>query len=211
VFDFVGDLENSPQWGRSKKTVRDPESPEGLGALFQEETTFFGEKVSHETEMGCWDPPKEIAYSNRFENGVVEHTRITLEPVEEGTRVSAAVELQVEQLPQVLAPFVALYVKQRATSRLEKLAKTFEVPEPSENGGVAMVAFGVLLLATAGLRYLYEALPEGEWRTFLALLSVAVIAGVLAIILWRIGGKAPAEGNERSPGEDAILHGELDG
>ena len=199
VFDFVGNLENSPEWGRAKKTVKDPESPDGLGALFQEETKFFGEKVSHESEVGCWDPPTEMAYSNRFENGVVEHTRITLQTVEEGTRVSAAVELQVEQLPQVLAPFVALYVKQRANSRLEKLAKTFEVPEPSENGGVAMVAFGVLLLATAGLRYLYEALPEGEWRTFLALVSVAVIAGALATILWKIGGKAPAEDNELLP------------
>jgi hypothetical protein len=198
VFDFVGDLENSPKWGRARKTVKDPESPDGLGALFREESRFLGEKVTHQSEVGGWDPPKEIAYSNRFESGVVEHTRITLQTVEEGTRIDAAVELEIEQLPQVLAPFVALYVKQRANSRLEKLAKTFEVPEPSENGGVAMVAFGVLLLATAGLRYLYEALPEGEWRTFLALLSVAVIAGVLAIILWRIGGKAPAEGNNLS-------------
>lgn len=201
IFEFVGNLENSPKWGRTKKTVKAPESPDGLGASFREESRFFGEKVSHQSEVGGWDPPTEIAYSTRYESGVVEHTRITLDTVEEGTRVDGVVEVEIEQFPQVLAPFVGLYVKQRAGSRLEKLAKTFEVPEPSENGGVAMVAFGVLLLATAGLRYLYEVLPAGEWRTVLSLLAVALIAGALAAILWRIGGRAAPDDDGFSPVE----------
>jgi hypothetical protein len=67
-----------------------------------------------------------------------------------------------------------------------------------------MVAFGVLLLATAGLRYLYEALPASEWRTVLALLAVALIAAALATVLWKIGGKAVA-------GDDGVSAVEEDG
>jgi uncharacterized protein YndB with AHSA1/START domain len=204
VFEFVGDLENSPKWKRTKKTARVPDGPDGVGAKFAEESAFFGEKVAHESELTGLVPHTELSYATRFPSGVIERTRITLESVEEGTRIDVAVEVEIEQLPQVLAPFVALYVKQRATSRLEKLAGTFVVPEPSENGGVALVAFGVLLLATAGLRYLYDILPEGEWRTVLALLAVTLIAGALATILWRIGGKAPAEDDEPSAVEGVV-------
>lgn len=193
VFEFVGNLANSPEWGRTKKTVKDPGSPDGVGASFREEARFLGEKVTHRSEVTGWDAPSGFAYSNRYENGVVERTRITLETVEEGTRVDAVVELEIEQLPQVLAPFASVYIRQRASGRLEKLAKTFVVPEPSENAGVAMVAFGVILLATAGLRYLFEVLPEGEWRTALALVAASLIAGALATILWKARGREPNE------------------
>ena len=194
VFALVGDLENSPRWGRTKKTSKDRDTPDGVGARYQEVTRILGEKVKHESEIRAVKPPTEISYTNRFENGALEQTRIRLETVEAGTRIDLAAEVEIDQVPQVLAPFVALYVKQRMGTLFSKLEKEFKPPEPpSGDGGPVLIALGAILLATAGMRYLIEVFPEGEWQAVLALLASALIAAGIAAIVWRASRKKPGE------------------
>ncbi len=184
VFAFISNLENSPRWGRTKKTVKDPESPDGVGARFREESRMLGEKVKHQSEIEILDPPTEVSYTNRFENGVIERTRITLESVEGGTRIDIAAEVDIDQLHQVLAPFVGLVVKQRIAPRFRKLEQEFEPPDRSVEGAAVLVALGVILLATAGMRYLIEVLPADGWWTVLALFASALVAALAAGITW---------------------------
>jgi hypothetical protein len=204
VFVFLSDLENSPRWGRTKKTVKDPDSPDGVGARYREEAKILGEKVNHESEISAFDPPHEFSYTNQFESGAIERTRIKLETVEAGTRIGLAAEVEIDQTPQVFAPFVAMYVKQRIGTLFTRIEKEFKTPEPSGDGGPVLIALGVILLATAGMRYLMEVLPEGAWSTVLALLAIALVAGGTALILWRIARRGSSESVHagRGPGED---------
>ncbi len=193
VFDFVANLENSPRWGRTRKTVKDPDGPDGAGAVFREEARILGEKVKHQTEITRLDPPREFSYANRFENGVMERTRITFAVVEGGTRIDIAAEVDIDRIPQVLAPLVSLVVKQRMGALFRKLEQVFKPPEKSVAGAVLLVAVGVVLLATAGMRYLIEVLPAGEWSTVLALVATGLVAAGAAGITWKASRRGPAE------------------
>ncbi len=199
VFAFVGDLENSPRWGRTKKTSRDPDSPARVGARYREETSILGERVKHESEVTTIDPPYGLSYTSHFENGAIDRTRIKLETVEAGTRIDLATEVEIDRVPQVLAPFVALYVKQRLGSLFAKLEKEFAPPEPSGDGSPVLIALGAILLATAGMRYLAEILPDGAWSKVLALVTVSLIAGGTAWILWKIAARGASEASSEPP------------
>jgi hypothetical protein len=185
VFAFISNLENSPRWGRTKKTVKDPDSPDGVGARFREEARILGEKVQHQSEIGTLNPPTEFSYTSHFENGVIERTRITLARVEGGARIDFAAEVDIDQIPQVLAPFVSLVVEQRIGALFRKLEQEFKPPDRSVVGAAILIAVGVILLATAGLRYLIEVFPEGEWWTVLALLASSLVAAGAAGITWK--------------------------
>lgn len=206
VFALISDLENSPSWGRIIKSIKDPDGPGGVGAVFQGTSRILGQKVEHQSEVTRSDPPTEFSYTNRFENGVTERTRITLSTVEGGTRIDLATEVEIEQVPQVLAPLVSLVVKQRMGMLLKKLEDAFEIPDQSVAGFVMMVAIGAVLLATAGMRYLGEVFPAGEWWTVLALFAASLIAAGVAAIIWRVarGGSNEQTSDlilaERSPG-----------
>ena len=193
VFAFISNLENSPRWGRTKKTVRDPDSPDGVGARFREEARILGEKVEHQSEIRTLNPPTGFSYVNRFENGVVERTRITLETVDEGTRIDLAAEVDIDQVPQVFAPFVSLVVHQRIGTLFRKLEHEFEPPDRSINGAAVLIAVGAVLLATAGLRYLVEVFPQGDWWTVLALLASALIVAGAAGITWKASRRESPE------------------
>jgi len=76
-------------------------------------------------------------------------------------------------------------MEQRIRSRLEKLRIALEPPEPSEGGAVPRIVIGVLLLATAGLRYLVEIFPEGGLWTALALFAMSLVCAGVAFIIWK--------------------------
>jgi hypothetical protein len=53
-------------------------------------------------------------------------------------------------------------------------------------GAGMLIAVGVILLATAGMRYLIDIFPEGGLWTALALFTSSLVsAGVAGIIVWR--------------------------
>ncbi len=161
--------------------------------MFREEARILGEKVKHETEITRLDPPSEVAYASRFENGVLERTRIMLGAVEGGVRIDIAAEVESDRIPQVLAPLVSLVVRQRMGARFRKLQQVFKPPDTSVTGAVWLMALGAILVATAGMRYLVEVLPEGEWWRVLALFAVALVAGLVGFITWKASRRGPDE------------------
>ena len=185
VFAFTSNLENSPLWGRTKKTVKDSDGPTSVGTVFREEAKIMGHMVKHQSEVSEFDPATKFSYTNHFENGTTERTRITFETVEEGTRLNVAAEVEMGQIPQVLAPFFARLVEQRMRSLLEKHKAALEPPDRSVVGAGILIAIGVLLLATAGIRYLIEIFPEGGLWTALALLVSSLVSAGVAGILWK--------------------------
>ncbi len=59
------------------------------------------------------------------------------------------------------------------------------------------MAVGAILVATAGMRYLIEVLPEGEWWRVLALFVAALVAALGSFITWKVSRRAAEE--EREP------------
>lgn len=89
------------------------------------------------------------------------------------------------ELPQMAGELIQLskdYLRQETLEPAKRLGK---VAGLSVGAGL-LIAIGVILLATAGMRFLIEVFPEGGLWTALALLSSALIsAGVAGIIVWR--------------------------
>lgn len=185
VFEFTSNLENSPHWGRTIKTVKDSDGPVSVGTGFREEARIMGRKVKHLSEVTEFGPPTRFSYTNRFENGVTERARITFETVDGGTRLNLAAEVEIGGVAQVLAPFFSLFVKARGGSLLQKLKDTLESPGRSVVGAGMLIAIGVILLATAGTRYLIEIFPEGGLWTALAFSSSALVFAGVAGIIWK--------------------------
>jgi len=185
VFAFTSNLENSPLWGRTKKTVKDSDDPVSVGTVFLEEAKIVSREVKHRSEVTVWVPTTRFSYSSFFENGTKELTRITLETVDEGTRLNVTTEVEMERVPQVLAPFFSLLVEQRVRSLLQNLKEALEPKDRSVVGAGALIAIGAVLLATAGMRYLIEIFPEGGLWPALALFASSLFSAAVAGIVWR--------------------------
>ncbi|MGZ8783998.1 MAG: phage holin family protein [Acidimicrobiia bacterium] len=91
----------------------------------------------------------------------------------------------ISELPQLAGELLDLSKQYLRQETLEPAKRLGKVAGLSVGAGI-LVAIGVILLATAGMRYLIEVLPEGGLWPALALFSSAlVLAGVAGIIVWR--------------------------
>ena len=89
------------------------------------------------------------------------------------------------ELPQLAGELLELSKQYLRQETLEPAKRLGKVAGLSVGAGV-MVAIGVILLATAGMRFLIEVFPEGGLWPALALFSSALVsAGVAGLIVWR--------------------------
>ena len=91
----------------------------------------------------------------------------------------------VSELPQLAGELVDLSKEYLRQETLEPAKRLGKVAGLSVGAGV-LVSIGVILLATAGMRYLIEVFPEGGLWTALALFASALVsAGIAGIVVWR--------------------------
>ena len=89
------------------------------------------------------------------------------------------------EIPQMAGELVDLSKEYLLQETLEPAKRLGKVAGLSAGAGL-LIAIGVILLATAGMRYLIEIFPEGGLWTALALFASALVsAGVAGIIVWR--------------------------
>lgn len=91
----------------------------------------------------------------------------------------------VNELPQMAGELVELSKEYLLQETLEPAKRLGKVAGLSVGAGM-LIAVGVILLATAGMRYLIDIFPEGGLWTALALFTSSLVsAGVAGIIVWR--------------------------
>ena len=91
----------------------------------------------------------------------------------------------VNELPQLAAELVELSKEYLRQETLEPAKRLGKVAGLSVGAGM-LISLGVILLATAGMRFLIEVFPEGGLWTALALLTSALVAaGAAGIVVWR--------------------------
>jgi len=93
---------------------------------------------------------------------------------------------EVNELPQLAGELVELskeYLRQETLGPAKRLGKVAGLSV----GAGFLIAIGVILLATAGMRFLIEVFPDGGLWTALALFSSALVcAGAAGLIVWRL-------------------------
>jgi hypothetical protein len=91
----------------------------------------------------------------------------------------------VNELPQLAGELVDLSKEYLRQETLEPAKRLGKVAGMSIGAGM-LIAIGVILLATAGMRLLIEVLPQGGLWTALALFTSSLVsAGLAGIIIWR--------------------------
>ena len=91
----------------------------------------------------------------------------------------------VNELPEMATELVELSKEYLRQETLEPAKRLGKVGGLSIGAGMLM-AIGVILLATAGLRFLIDIFPEGGLWTALALFTSAVVSAAIAgLIIWR--------------------------
>ena len=89
------------------------------------------------------------------------------------------------ELPQLTTELVDMSKEYLRQETLEPAKRLGRVAGFSVGAGL-LAAIGVILLATAGMRFLIDVFPEGGLWTALALFTSALVAaGVAGIIVWR--------------------------
>lgn len=91
----------------------------------------------------------------------------------------------INELPQLATELFDLskqYLRQETLEPAKRLGKVAGL-------GLAaalLLAIGAMLLATAGMRFLVDVLPEGElWRALALFVSALVLGGTAGVIVWR--------------------------
>ncbi len=95
VFEYVSTPENDPTWvSASLRHERTTPGPMRVGTTTEEDVRFLGRTATYTWEVTEYDPPTVVAYratSGLLPGAVV---RLSLEPVEGGTRLTHAVEIE---------------------------------------------------------------------------------------------------------------------
>ena len=93
VFAYLTDVSNLPKW-QSSAAEAELQGPMREGARIRERRTFMGRDVNTELEVTAYEPPSRFDVSSRG-GSVSYRIQHTLEPSGAGTRLHAAVEVQV--------------------------------------------------------------------------------------------------------------------
>lgn len=126
VFDFVADMESSPQWGRTTLTTQDQHGPVRVGTTFYEESRMMGRVLRNRVEVTEVDRPTSFAYVGRFENGMEEQAHLTFSEAPDGTHVRGSVDASMPRVPQPLAPVVSWQLRRKIHGLFENLRSTLE-------------------------------------------------------------------------------------
>jgi uncharacterized protein YndB with AHSA1/START domain len=132
VFEYVSTPENDPTWvSASLKHERITPGPMRVGMTTEEDVTILGRIVSYTWEVTEYDPPTGIAY--RATSGLLPGTaiRLRLEPVEGGTKLTHAVDLEPRGIYyKAVAPLIP-WAAQQLLDRLDRTLKNLLEHEPT--------------------------------------------------------------------------------
>ena len=108
VFEYVADLATNAEWDPSTVSAeRIGEGPVGLGAEFRLVVSFLGRTTRLAYRIVEYDRPKVVTF--RGENaGVVSLDRITVEPMNRGTRLTYDAKLTPKGMSRLAHPLLAL-------------------------------------------------------------------------------------------------------
>ncbi len=166
VFEYVSTPENDPTWvSASLRHQRSSPGPMGVGITTEEDVRFLGRTSRYTWEVTEYEPPTVVAY--RATSGLLPGTaiRLRLEPVERGTRLTHAVDLEPRGVYyKALVPLMP-WVTQRLLDSLDRTLKDLlegettppgRRPESAASGVAGSVAAGTVLAVCVALLFVHR-------------------------------------------------------
>jgi uncharacterized protein YndB with AHSA1/START domain len=150
VFEYVSTPEKDPTWvSASVRHERTSAGPMRVGTTTEEDVKFLGRTAMYTWEVTEYNPPTVIAY--RAASGLLPGTaiRLRLEPVEGGTKLTHAVDLEPSGIYyRALAPLMP-WVGRRFLDSLDRTLKnllegTTTTPEPRSETASGTITAGVV-------------------------------------------------------------------
>ena len=131
VFSFMTNMENSPIWGRSHSTTQISEGTVAVGTRFREISAGSEEEIEKETVITGLEPPISYSYTSRYQNGIEESARISLEDVAGRTRVQPTAQIHLPDVPQDQEGAVVAEMRTEVKGILENLKSCLEDNSPT--------------------------------------------------------------------------------
>lgn len=129
VFTFIANAENEVLWRPRALYVRKTYyGPMGPGATYWYVARRFLGRTTGIIRVIEYEPDRAVTYQGSFEGGVQPEDAYRLEPVPEGTRVTATSQPRLSGLRRLFASHVALRAKAELADDLARLKRLLEDP-----------------------------------------------------------------------------------
>ena len=126
VFAVLSDVENSPTWSSSSLEAKQTSAgPIGVGTTTRSVSTFLGRRIEIESEVTEFEPNRKFA--SRSKSGPFPfQASITVERIEGGTRVNAAIEAEPGGFFKLAEPLIVRVAKRQFQSDFDNLKDLME-------------------------------------------------------------------------------------
>lgn len=128
VWDFVGDLKNSPGWTRSGSELRQTsEGPVGVGTTIESRRRLFGRDVkSQSLRVVGYEPIREVVFEGSVP--LLDHPkmRLSFEPSGAGTRLTRMAELELGAPLRFLQPLLSRMLSSVFESEMTSIKRLME-------------------------------------------------------------------------------------
>jgi hypothetical protein len=128
VWDFVGDLKNSPGWTRSGSELRQTsEGPVGVGTTIESRRRLFGRDVkSQSLRVVGYEPIREVVFEGSVPLLGHPKMRLSFEPSGAGTRLTRMAELELGAPLRFLQPLLSRMLSSVFESEMTSIKRLME-------------------------------------------------------------------------------------
>ena len=129
VFTFITDMKNLTQWETNMSDVKVLTPGEfGVGSKFSGKAKIMGMRMKWIAEVTGWEKNKRYAEKITTGSSVI-NVKLLFEPVEEGTKLTMAREMQMGGLLNLLSPLMVKTVRKQSDESLKNLKNIIETNE----------------------------------------------------------------------------------
>ena len=137
VFDFVADQTNAIRWQSGIVEIRRlTDGPPGVGTKHVFVRTLMGKRMTGENEYTEFEPGHRVTFRTTSGPGLL--ASYIVEPVKDGARLTATMELDVSGLMSVAEPLIAATLRRDVDANLVRLKGILEAsPTAIQASGLA--------------------------------------------------------------------------
>ena len=126
VFAFISDFENNPRWQKGMQTCTFTSPPPlGVGSTYDQEAKFLGRPILSTFKVIAYEPGRMVKATTISSSFPITFTR-SVEPVEDGTRVTAVIEGDATGFFRIATPLMRWMVNRSVNKDYAKLKQLLE-------------------------------------------------------------------------------------
>ena len=126
VFSVISDIENNPKWASGVLEAQQTSpGPVGVGTTARTVSRFLGRRLENEMEISEYEPSRRFSWVSRS-GPFPFRGSVTMEQVEDGTRVNATFEGEPAGFFKLAEPLIVTIAKRQFQGDLDNLKDLME-------------------------------------------------------------------------------------